>query len=163
MTQHAHATHDSHHACHDDGHEHAGGMFRTTSQVTLHCLVGCSIGEFLGLFLGTLIGLSVFGTVTLAVVFAFVVGISLAVLPVMRNHGMTLKQALATVWLGEVMSITAMEIAMNGIDLAIGGIQAGSLTNPLFWIGFAAAVPAGYIAAWPVNYLLLKRNLKKCH
>jgi hypothetical protein len=24
-------------------------------------------------------------------------------------------------------------------------------------------VPAGFVAAWPVNYWLLKRDLKRCH
>jgi hypothetical protein len=102
-------------------------------------------------------------TMGLAVVLAFIVGISMAVRPVMKNHGMALGAALSTVWLGEVFSITAMEIAMNGIDYWIGGIQAGSISNPLFWIGFAVAVPAGYLAAWPVNWILLTRNLRQCH
>jgi len=31
------------------------------------------------------------------------------------------------------------------------------------WKGLALAVPAGFFAAWPVNYWLLKRELKACH
>ena len=27
----------------------------------------------------------------------------------------------------------------------------------------ARHVPAGFLAAWPVNYWLLSRNLKRCH
>ena len=27
----------------------------------------------------------------------------------------------------------------------------------------AAAIPAGFLAAWPVNWWLLSRDLKKCH
>jgi hypothetical protein len=31
-------------------------------------------------------------------------------------------------------------------------------------MGYAAALPAGFIAAWPINYWLLKRELKQqCH
>ena len=146
---------------HHAGHAH--GVIGTTSRVTLHCLVGCSIGELLGLVIGTLAGFTAVATMGLAVVLAFVVGMSLAVLPVMRRHGMGLRRALATVWLGEVMSITVMEIAMNGVDWWLGGIQAGSLAAPIFWIGFAVAVPAGFVAAWPVNWWLLRRNLKHCH
>jgi hypothetical protein len=33
----------------------------------------------------------------------------------------------------------------------------------LFWEALAVAVPAGYIAAFPVNAWLIKRELKKCH
>jgi MerR family transcriptional regulator, copper efflux regulator len=34
---------------------------------------------------------------------------------------------------------------------------------PRYWLALAAAVPAGYLAAWPINLWLLGRNLKKCH
>ena len=33
----------------------------------------------------------------------------------------------------------------------------------IIWIGIAVAIPAGFVAAWPVNWWLLKRNLKACH
>ena len=29
------------------------------------------------------------------------------------------------------------------------------------WLGYAAALPAGFLAAWPVNWWLLKKNVKK--
>jgi hypothetical protein len=32
-----------------------------------------------------------------------------------------------------------------------------------FWRGLMFAVPAGFLAAWPVNYWLLGRDLKRCH
>ncbi|MDT0634562.1 DUF4396 domain-containing protein [Spectribacter hydrogenoxidans] len=142
---------------------HTSGLFKSSAHVTLHCLTGCGIGELLGLVIGTLAGWGAFATMSLAVVLAFVVGISLAAVTVMRNHGLALGAALATVWLGEVASISVMEIAMNGIDYAVGGVQAGSLAAPIFWIGFGLALPCGYLAAWPVNYWLLTRNLKHCH
>lgn len=142
---------------------HSAGRAGTTTQATLHCLLGCGIGEFLGLAIGTLIGLGTWATMGLATALAFAVGLNLAVLPVMRRHGAGYRKALATVWAGEVASITAMEIAINGIDYWIGGVQAGSLLAPLFWIGFLAALPAGFAAAWPINWILVGRNLKHCH
>jgi hypothetical protein len=45
----------------------------------------------------------------------------------------------------------------------MGGIRSGSLGNPMFWEALAAAVPAGYVAALPVNAWLIKRQMKKCH
>jgi hypothetical protein len=45
----------------------------------------------------------------------------------------------------------------------MGGMRSGSVFNPLFWEALAAAVPAGYIAALPVNYWLIGKQLKKCH
>jgi hypothetical protein len=35
--------------------------------------------------------------------------------------------------------------------------------EPIFWVGIAAAIPVGFLAAWPVNWWLIKRDLKKCH
>ncbi len=52
---------------------------------------------------------------------------------------------------------------MNTIDYGVGGMQAASVLDPIFWAGIAAAVPAGFLAAWPVNWWLIKRDLKKCH
>lgn len=149
--------------CHADadstGHRTS---WKTSAQVTLHCLTGCTIGEVTGLIVGTAIGLGVWGTMGLAVALAFLFGMGLAVLPVMRQ-GATFAGALGAVWVGEVISITVMEIAMNGADYLIGGVQTGSLTAPLFWIGMALAIPAGFLAAWPVNHWLVSRHLKKCH
>jgi hypothetical protein len=45
----------------------------------------------------------------------------------------------------------------------MGGMGANSVFHWTFWRGLLFAVPAGFIAAWPVNYWLIKRELKACH
>ena len=159
------AAHQGHaaHAHHDHGDAGHASRLRTSVHATLHCLLGCSIGEFLGLAIGVSLGLGTALTIALAVVLAFVFGLALAIRPLMRQQGMTAGEALRTIWLGESVSIAAMEVAMNVTDYAVGGVQTTSLGDPLFWIGFAAAVPVGFLAAWPVNYWLIGRNLKHCH
>ncbi len=149
--------------CHEG--DHAGGVttWKTSAHATVHCMIGCVIGEVAGLLIGVSLGLAVWMTVTLAVVLAFGVGISLAVFPIISQQGLSLWQALQVVWLGEVVSISVMEFAMNAVDLAVGGVQAGSIFAPIFWIGIAVAIPAGFLAAWPANHWLLSRQLKKCH
>ena len=67
------------------------------------------------------------------------------------------------IWLGEVISIAVMEFAMNFVDYHVGGMTVASILNPRFWLGFLAALIAGFIAAFPVNYWMIKRNIKKCH
>jgi hypothetical protein len=62
-----------------------------------------------------------------------------------------------------VISIGVMEIVMNFVDYQMGGMGASSVFHWTFWKGIAFAVPAGFIAAWPVNYWLIKRELKACH
>jgi len=147
--------------------EHAlhqrGNAFVTSAQATLHCLSGCIIGEIAGLMIGVALGLSVGPIIVLATSLAYLSGMALGLVPVMRNQHKTFLAALKLIWIGEVVSIGVMEIAMNATDYAVGGMQAGSIISPTFWTGIAAAVPAGFLAAWPLNWWLLKRDLKKCH
>ena len=130
---------------------------------TLHCLTGCVIGEVMGLMLGVTYQLSLWNTVIIATVLAYLVGFSLAILPLMRKEAISLFSAFKVIWIGETVSIAIMEMTMNLVDYWIGGIEANSILAPIFWIGLGAAIPAGFIAAWPVNYWLLKRALKTCH
>lgn len=145
----------------ENGHHHS--RFRITSHTTLHCLIGCSIGEVLGLAIGVTLGIGLWFTLSLAVTLAFLFGMGLAVLPLMRGAGMTFGRALKTIWLGEAVSIAVMEIAMNAVDYWLGGMQAMSVWEPVFWLSLLAAIPAGYVAAWPVNWWLIGKNLKHAH
>jgi hypothetical protein len=81
----------------------------------------------------------------------------------MRSQGVGLLGALKIIWIGEVISIGVMEIVMNVVDYQMGGMGAKSVFAWMFWRGLLFAVPAGFLAAWPVNYWLLKRELKACH
>ncbi len=128
-------------------------------KITIHCL----IGEFIGLLIGVSIGLHPIHTMILATILAFITGMLLAINSVIKNHKTIYTIAIKTVWLGEIVSITVMEIAMNVTDYFIGGVSASSIVDSIFWIGIIFAIPVGYIAALPVNYWLIKKHLKKCH
>lgn len=157
-----HAQNQGHHTHAHHGHG-GGGPLRTSAQATLHCLSGCAIGEVAGLMIGTVIGLSPWPMIALATALSYVSGITLGLLPVMRNQGVSLLAALKIIWIGEVVSIGVMEIVMNFVDYQLGGMGSKSIFVWTFWRGLAFAVPAGFLAAWPVNYWLLKRELKACH
>lgn len=152
--QHAHSAH-AHHA--------GGGPLRTSFQATLHCLTGCVIGEVAGLAIGVTLGLGIWPTIILATALAYATGITLGLLPVMKSRGVGLAEAFRIIWIGEVISIGVMEIVMNYVDYQMGGMSAPSIASWMFWRGILFAVPAGFLAAWPVNYWLLKRDLKRCH
>ncbi len=160
---HAHHQHNAHGAhAHHHGHV-SGGAFRTSAQATLHCLTGCVIGEVAGLAVGVSLGLAAWQTIILATALAYVSGIILGVLPVMKNQRTGFWNALRIIWIGEVISIGVMELVMNYVDYSMGGMNAGSVFSWMFVRGLLFAIPAGFLAAWPVNYWLLKRNLKACH
>ena len=144
-------------------HGGSGGAFRTSAQATIHCLTGCVIGEVVGLGIGVTFGLGTWPTIILATGLAYLSGITLGLLPVMKNRGVGLIEAFRIIWIGEVISIGVMEIVMNFVDYQVGGMSAPSVASWMFWRGILFAVPAGFLAAWPVNYWLLKRELKACH
>jgi hypothetical protein len=99
----------------------------------------------------------------LATVLGFASGYTVGLWPLVRQ-GMTWAQAFRTIWLGETISLAVMELAMNFTDYHVGGMQVSSIFSPRFWFGYAAALPAGFIVAWPVNYWLLKREIRQeCH
>jgi hypothetical protein len=157
-----HHNHSSH--AHHAHHAHAGGgPLRTSAQATLHCLTGCIIGEVVGLAIGVSLGLGIWPTIILATTLAYATGMTLGLIPVMRNRGVGPMNALRIIWVGEVISIGVMEIVMNYVDYQMGGMGAPSIASWMFWRGILFAAPAGFLAAWPVNYWLLRRDLKACH
>ena len=81
----------------------------------------------------------------------------------MKRQSIGFVAAIKIIWIGEVVSIGVMEIAMNATDYYMGGMTVDSIFSAVFLIAMGAALIAGFVAAWPVNYWLLKRNLKNCH
>jgi len=176
-THQTHGGHESHACCHADaaqaapapaesmnvhaGHAHHGG-WRGAASVTLHCLTGCAIGELLGLAIGVSLGWTPRLTISLAVALSFVSGFALTLVPMLRR-GFGFADSFRTVWLGEVISISVMELVMNLVDYQMGGMRGVSLASARYWEAFALGLVAGFIAAWPVNAWMLSRNMKRCH
>mgnify|MGYP006269872319 FL=1 len=153
----AHDTHAS------QAHSTSHGTARTAWHATLHCATGCVAGEITGLAIGVSLGWPVAATIALAVALAFLFGLTLAAVPLARARGITVAAALRMVWLGEVASIATMEVAMNATDLALGGAGTGTVFAARFWLALAVAIPVGIAAAFPVNYLMIRRGLGHAH
>lgn len=158
-----HAQHQHHHSHAHHGAAPDASAARLAFSATLHCLTGCAIGELAGLMIGVSLGLNPWATMALATVLGFVSGYALGLKPLV-DQGMGVAQAFRTIWLGETISIAVMELAMNVTDYHVGGVSVSSALEPRFWLGYALALPAGFVAAWPANWLLLRRNVKRaCH
>lgn len=152
------STPPAHHGDHADA-----SLARLTTAATLHCLTGCAVGELIGLAIGISLGLTPWATTALATAMGFASGFALGLRPLLQQ-GMSFGAALRSIWLGELVSITVMELAMNFVDYHAGGMRAGSMLSTQFWLAYALALPAGFLAAWPANYLLLRKNIKQpCH
>lgn len=148
-------------------HEHAtekksNGIFKLAVSATLHCLLGCGIGEVLGMIIGTWLGLAMMQTMILAIVLGFVMGFALGIIPLLRKN-FSFQQAIKIVFVAEGLSIAVMEAFEVGTQLLIPGVMEASLSDGIFWAGMAAALAVGFIAAFPVNYFMIKRGVRHQH
>ena len=158
MASHAPSAHAHH------GHG-GGGPLKTSAQATLHCLTGCVIGEVAGLVIGVSLGFSPWQTIALATALAYAAGITLGLLPVMRAAEIGALDALQDHLAGRGHldrrdgDRDELRRLSDGRDgRAVGRLAGCSGAASLF------AIPAGFLAAWPVNYWLLKREIKApCH
>jgi hypothetical protein len=139
------------------GHHSMGSLNSMAAGATLHCLTGCAIGEIAGLMIGTAAGLTNAATIALSVALAFFFGYSLSTLPLL-NAGLPFRTALGVVLAADTLSILTMEIVDNAVMAAIPGAMNAGLVNVTFWIGMMIALTAAFLAAYPVNRILLKRG-----
>ena len=124
---------------------------------TLWCLAGCSIGDFGTILFFQLNGI---GWSTLAIMLlAIINGIltSIALETVVLSRQMPLKSAFRTAVGMSLISMVAMESAMNIVDVVLTG---GAV---LTWWVVPIMLVAGVLTPLPYNYWRLKALGKACH
>lgn len=124
---------------------------------TLHCLTGCAIGEVAGMVIGTATNMDNTLTFALSIFLAFVFGYALTSLPLLRS-GMTLKQVIPLALAADTLSIATMEIVDNTVIAVIPGAMDAPLTSWLFWGSLTVSLAIAFVAAVPVNRLLIKKG-----
>ena len=124
---------------------------------TLHCLTGCAIGEVLGMVIGTGLGWSDAATITISVALAFLFGYSLTLRPLLAS-GIAFAAAARLALAADTLSITVMEIVDNAIMLVIPGAMDAGPRSALFWGSLVVALGIAFVAAFPVNYWLIRRG-----
>ena len=142
---------------HASDHGVAGSLNALAASATLHCLTGCAIGEIAGLIIGTAAGLSNVPTIALSISLAFVFGYTISTLPLLKA-GLGFAAALSIVLAADTLSILTMEVVDNAVMAIIPGAMDAGLVNVTFWVGMLIALTAAFIAAYPVNRALLRRN-----
>jgi Domain of unknown function (DUF4396) len=129
---------------------------RAALQATLHCLTGCAIGEVLGMVIATVAGWGNLASIVLATVLAFFFGYSLTLRPLVRELG--LRRASRIALAADTVSIGVMEIVDNGFVLVVPGALDATLGEPLFWWSLAVGLALAFVAAFPVNRVLVARG-----
>jgi hypothetical protein len=131
--------------------------WRRSSYNTMWCLIGCSIGDFgtIAFFQYSGIPWPTLYIMTLAIINGLLTSIILETFILSRQ--MELKIAFKTAIGMSFLSMIAMEIAMNVVDVILtGGAKLTWWVIPLMLI-------AGFITPLPYNYWRLKALGKACH
>ena len=126
------------------------------SKNTLWCLLGCSIGDFgtILFFQVNQIPFPMLGIMTLAIINGLITSIILETIILYRQ--MNLKEAFNTAIGMSFLSMLAMEIAMNTIDVIFAG-------GILVWWIVPFMLLAGFLTPLPYNYYRLKKYDESCH
>ena len=123
---------------------------------TLWCLLGCSIGDFgtILFFQISQIPFPMLAIMSLAILNGLITSIMLETFILSRQ--MNLKEAFSTAMGMSFISMIAMEIAMNTVDVVlVGGI--------LVWWVIPIMLLAGFLTPLPYNYYRLKKYDLSCH
>lgn len=136
--------------------------WRLSLSATLHCLLGCLIGEMIGMLIGVALLLSIVPTIIITVSLGFVFGFALGLLPLLRA-GFSIGRALKQVLIAETLSIVVMEGVEVLVAVNIPGTMEAHITEPLFWGSMILGLVAGFVAAYPVNYVLVSKGIRHQH
>lgn len=153
--QHTHQHHVHEHHIPPDSKAGKENIMNIAVSATLHCLIGCGIGEVVGMIVATYLGMTMTSTMILAIVSGFVFGFALGIVPLIRK-GFSFAKAVKIVFVAEGLSIVVMETFEVLTQLIIPGVMEANLTDGIFWLGMAAALVVGFVAALPVNYYMIK-------
>ncbi len=131
--------------------------WRRSSYNTLWCLIGCSIGD-----IGTIAYFDYVGIdwpVPMIMALAIFNGLMTSIIleTIILSRQMAMQMALRTAFGMSLISMIAMEMAMNIVDVLItGGARITLVALPCMLL-------AGFLAPLPYNYWRLKALGKACH
>jgi hypothetical protein len=131
-------------------------------QATLHCLMGCGFGDILGVIVGTFFNLPYGTRIIAGVIFGFIFGFLFSVIPLLKAK-IPFASAAKIILTTEILSILTMETAEAGTELIFPGMRRMGLAHIQYWIGLITALVAGFIVAFPLNYVLVKKGVRHHH
>ncbi len=129
---------------------------------TLHCLVGCGLGEVAGMAIGSALEWDNLSQMILAISLGFIAGFALGMWPLLKA-GFSFKKAFKQVLIAEGLSIVVMETAEVLIQVYTPGVMHATISDSIFWIGMLLSLIAGFLAAYPINYYMIKKGFRHNH
>ena len=130
--------------------------WKKASVNTLWCLLGCSIGDFGTIFFFQIshISFPLIWIMTLAIINGLITSVLLETYILSRQ--MDLNNAFRTAMGMSFISMIAMEVAMNIVDVVFAG-------GILVWSVIPLMLLAGFLTPLPYNYYRLKKYDESCH
>lgn len=131
--------------------------WRRSAYNTLWCLIGCATGDFATIFAFQTLAPDTAPLLVMSLAMINGLLTSIALETVLLSRQMQLGVALKTALGMSLVSMLAMELAMNSTDYLLMGAAR------LSWWSIWPSLAAGFLAPWPYNYWRLKRHGKACH
>lgn len=153
---------ETHHHHNNNTSQQSENLLKLSLSATFHCLLGCGLGEIAGMIISVWFGLAMTSSTIISIISGFIGGLALGIVPLVRRN-IPLTKALKIVIIGEGLSIGVMEAFEVLTQLLIPGVMNAWLSDPIFWIGMAASLIAGFVAAFPINYFMIKRGVRHIH
>jgi len=134
-------------------------VWRRGLRSTDHCYSGCGAGEVVGILTAqAILGLAIGWVAAITFGFAYLFGYALTVGPLMQE-GVAFWESMKDALYSETPSITIMEIVAIGADLLLAA--SAHVTDVLFWMALAFSLSLGFVAAFPINVVLVNFGVKE--
>lgn len=138
------------------------GNFKLAFSATVHCLIGCGLGEVAGMIFAVIFLLDNHTSMILSIILGAIGGFGLGIVP-LKRVGYSWSAAFKQVLIAEGLSIAVMETFEVIVQIYTPGVMEAGLTDAIFWYGMFLSLIAGFIAAYPVNYIFVKKGIRHQH
>jgi len=98
----------------------------------------------------------------LAILLGFIAGFALGMRPLLKAK-FSFKKAFKQVLIAEGLSIVVMETAEALIQVYTPGVIHATMSDRIFWVGMLLSLVAGFLAAYPINYYMVKKGYRHNH
>jgi hypothetical protein len=144
-------------------------MWQNTTVAALHCGSGCTLGDIVAEvillpFPFVLFGMKLYGAWVVEFILAFSLGILFQYYSIKPMKDMSIGTALKAALKADTLSLTFWQIGMYGwMAIATFLIFHHELngSDPVFWFMMQIGMIFGFVAAYPVNWWLLKNKIKE--
>jgi hypothetical protein len=144
-------------------------MPQAAGLAALHCGAGCTLGDLIAewgilLFPFTLLGNKIFAGWMVDFVCAYLIGIVFQYFTIAPMRNLPPGKGIVAAVKADTLSLSAWQIGMYGWMAIVMFLIFGrelEKTDPVFWFMMQIAMLAGFLTAYPVNWMLVRIGWKE--